>query len=422
MTTRAQPPVRTETSLSWAEHTLLLCAALAALTVVSRFVWPLEEFSYLKHLPFALTLPLFVITLLGRHLSAHRADASHRGVMSVAWPLAMLAAVIVIGSTYVRLIDGVQMSFLNMGLYMSLTLIGATIVTRSAAPMQLVRNFCRILFAAAFAMAVGLTFYFGRREVYHEEIFLIIPLGVYGFLVFRHAVARWGSLIFFLGVAFLSAKNTSYLVALMTATYLGMLIWIRGMASAAPLQRVWRYYVMFVVLLLAGCAIALLFAYRDVYLPSGNVGYRGHTYGLAWQRFLDSPVWGTGFAVASVEKFTLFTVGATRNVLPTHSDIMDLLANGGALGIALWAFGLLKIGRCAYRRLLAPRWLSHPWAPYGHTLAAISLAAIATYAFNPIMLQPGMSYLMWISLGFLLGLALRSDAMSVSGEEYATRH
>ena len=42
----------------------------------------------------------------------------------------------------------------------------------------------------------------------------------------------------------------------------------------------------------------------------------------------------------------------------------------------------------------------------------VSLAAIATYAFNPIMLKPDMAYLIWLSLGFLLGLALSSDAPS----------
>jgi O-antigen ligase len=131
---------------------------------------------------------------------------------------------------------------------------------------------------------------------------------------------------------------------------------------------------------------------------------------MAWRQFLDSPLWGTWFTAAGVQKFTLYTVGATRNLLPTHSDVMDLLANGGMLGVGLWALGLIRILQRARQRLLTPRRLTHPWAPLAHTLAVVSLAAVVTYSFNPVMLQPGMSYLMWMSFGVLLGLTSRAGA------------
>jgi len=40
-----------------------------------------------------------------------------------------------------------------------------------------------------------------------------------------------------------------------------------------------------------------------------------------------------GFAHEAAEKFTLFrSRRSARNMLPTHSDLLDLLANGGLLG------------------------------------------------------------------------------------------
>ncbi|MBI3897914.1 MAG: hypothetical protein HY308_06415 [Gammaproteobacteria bacterium] len=403
-------------SLRWTEQLFLLCIALAVLIVVSRFVWPVEQIPYFEHLPLLLTLPLFTFTLIERRLSAKRIEPTATTSLRVAWPLALLTLFIVAGSGYARLALGVQTSFLNMGLYMGLTFAGASFITQSATPERIVHVFCQLLLWGALAMGVGLIVYFRRREVYHEEIFLVIPLAAYGLLQFRRGLARWGSVLFFLGLAALSAKNTSYLVTLLTASYLSLLFWWRDNGATSPVHRVWRYYMAFVVLLGAVVAAVLLLEYRETYLPSGNVEFRSHTYALAWERFLESPFWGTGFVVASVEKFRLYTVGSTRNVLPTHSDVMDLLANGGALGIGLWALGLIRIGRFAYCRMLASRYLSHPLAPYVHTLAVISLAAVITYSFNPIMLKPGMAYLVWISLGFLLGLALRSDVVRRSEE------
>lgn len=397
-------------SLPWSEQLYLACIAAAALLTVSRFIWPLERIPYFKHLPWLATLPVLALTLAGARL-ATRPDASRPvpGAFAVAWPLGLLALLVVGGSLYARLVAGVQSTFLNMGLYMSLVFAAAAMVSHSAAPERLLRAYTRILLLAALAMALGLMVYFRRREVYHEEIFLVIPLGVYCFLAWRGAAARWGALAFFLALALLSAKNTSYLVALMTMGYLGLVLGLPRAAAAPPLRRLWGYYLAFVVLALVAAVVAYLLYFRDVYLPSGNVAYRSHTYGLAWQKFLASPGWGTLFAEESVKKFTLYSIGIARNILPTHSDIMDLLAHGGLLAVGLWALGLARIAAYAWRRLLAPRWLGHPWAAHGHAYAMVSLAAVATYAFNPLMLQPGMAYLLWTTLGFLLGAALRRD-------------
>jgi hypothetical protein len=168
---------------------------------------------------------------------------------------------------------------------------------------------------------------------------------------------------------------------------------------------------------LAAIAIVFLGVNGMIELPTGNVSYRGYTYELAWQRFLDSPWWGTLFAVEAVGKFTLYSVGDTDNLLATHSDLLDILANGGVIGVTLWAYGLWRIARAAGSHVLRPQFLDRAWAPQAHALAVMSAAGVVTYTFNPILLQPSMAYLLWTNLGLLAGLALRaaSGGMGLKG-------
>jgi hypothetical protein len=50
----------------------------------------------------------------------------------------------------------------------------------------------------------------------------------------------------------------------------------------------------------------------------------------------------------------------------------------------------------------------------------MSLASIVVYAFNPILLQPAKSFLMWGQLGMLLGIALHLANTNV--EKTGTAH
>jgi len=398
--------------LAWSEHCYLVAVALAALVAVDPLGWKLNGDPLFKHLPIMLTLPALVLTVIGRRLSMPPGHKSGVGrILAVAWPFALLTMLIVGGSLYARLFNGVQTTFLSVGLYMSLVFVSATMLIFSEAPLQLIRAHCRILLVGAFVMSCLLMINLGVREVYHEQIFLLIPMGVFCVLAWRRQSAAWGGLVFFLAMALPSAKNTSYLVDLLVVVYLALLLWFPKFKAAPPITRMWGYYLAFVAMLIMAAGVLFLLYYREHYLPSGNVEYRSHTYGLAWGQFLESPLWGTLFAAESVKKFTLYSIGIAGGRLPTHSDVMDLLAHGGSLGTGLWLLGLGMIGLFAYKNLLSPKFIAHPLAPYAHTMAALSLAGVLTYAFNPIMLQPGMAYLLWTNLGMLLGLALCKEKL-----------
>ena len=398
----------------WTGYWYLLAAVIAAVIVVGPPEWELVASTLLKHLALMVALPAVALTIMGSKFSTPLERTGHMArLIGVLWPLLALALLILGGSLHARFLQDIQNTFLNVGLYMLMTLGAAAMVMYSEDPEALVRGYFRVLLAAAAVMSVYLIANFGVRQVYHEQIFLVVPLAVLFFARVTGGAARWVGCAFFLAMSVMSQKYTSYLIGALTATYLAFVVVFPRLAPHSRLQRVMLIYWCCLLGVVCAAVMGYLAVRGAIDMPSGNVDYRMHTYLNGWERFTESPWWGTLFAVEAVEKFTPFTVGVARNMLPTHSDVIDLLANGGVLAIALWLYGLARIVHVARANLLRPRFLGHPWAPYGHALAVMSLAGVAAYAFNPILLQPSMAYLLWTNLGLLVGLALRAGAADV---------
>lgn len=395
--------------LIWSEHLYLIAVAVAAFLVVDPLVWDVNKIPELKHLPLLLTLPAFILNLSGRRLAQSNAKPVLPRAVAEAWPLALLALFIIAGATYLRVFDGVRETLLNVGLYMLFVFVAAAMMLASKAPEKLMRVYFAILILAALVMYAFLAANYGVAFVYHEEIFLVVPLAVYCALALKNPWLRIGGMLLFLSAGLLSAKNTGYLIGLLVFLYLGYGFWLPRLLRTNPLKRFSGYYLIFVILLILAAFVLFLLAFREAYLPSGNPQFRLWTYEQAWNRFMDSPIWGAAFAERPVEEFTLYKM--TNTVLPTHSDIMDLLANGGIIAVGLWLYGLFLVARAGNRTLLTPTTYDHPWTPYAHTFAVLSLAGIIVYAFNPILMQPGISYLLWTNLGMLLGLSLRPEAI-----------
>jgi O-antigen ligase len=408
-----------EAGLLWTDVWYLAGIAVAALLTVDPMGWELASNTLARHLALFVSLPAVAMALLLR-IALPRAPSPARArplarALAVAWPLALFALIALCGSTYARLALGAETTFLNYGLYVAMAFAAAAMVVQSGAPLALLRGYFAILLAAALAMSALLIVYAGERQVYHEQIFLVIPMAALFFAGKAPAPARWGAAAFFLLMAWCSHKYTSYVVAALTAAYLAIFIWLPRLTGGDALGRLSAMYWSALAFVAAGAA-ALAYALRGgAGQPTGNLEFRLYTYRLAWDRFLDSPLWGSWFAREAAEKFRLYDIGIARNVLPTHSDVLDLLANGGVLGFGLCALGILAIAVHAWRRVLRPDLIEQPEAAYGHALALLCLAAILTSAFNPILLQPPMAALAWSNLGMLLGLSLRAEGPPQSG-------
>lgn len=398
------------TGLMWSEYLYLISVAVAAFIMVDPLGLGLDKATETKHLALPLVFMALILNLSGRRLSQYSAPPILPRVVAEAWPLALLALIIIAGSMYARIEKGIPETLLNTGIYLTVLFAAASMVLASKTPEKLIRAYLGILLVAALAMAASLIVNFRVQQVYHVEIFAVIPMAVYCALVLKNPWLRFFGVIFFLSMAVFSIKNTGYLIALMTFLYLGYGFWLPRLRRADPLNRVSGYYVIFVIVLLIAVAAMFLLAYRDVYLPSGSADFRMWAYERAWNMFLDSPIWGTFFAESVVEKFTLYNIPVAGGILPTHSDVMDLLAHGGLLAIGLWLYGLFCIARASNRTLLTPSTYEHPWTPYAHTFAVLSLAGTIAYAVNPLLIHTGMAFILWTNAGLLLGLSLRPEA------------
>jgi hypothetical protein len=430
LASRTQPLAGHGASLLWTEYGYLLAVFIAMFLTVDPLNWGPSATGFahqsplLKHIALALTLPMVLLALAGRSVNDGPWERSPRTgqLWRELWPLAALAGLILGGGLYARLVLHIQNTFLNFGLYMLVAFAAAAMILQSGAPGRIVRWHFRILLAAAAIMSASLVVNFRVQPVYHEQIFLLIPLAVYALARPGPRLLRWAGCAFLLATAWLSAKYTSYIICAATVLYLMLAIAFPRIAAGTPVHRAAiKYWSTLAVIALAGLAVLAVLSTPES-LPTGNLDFRLHTYAAAWDLFTASPLWGTLFAAEATSEFTLYDIDAAGAVLATHSDVMDLLAHGGVIGTGLWLAALARAARIAHGSLLRGDRLAHPWAAYGHTLAMLSIAAILTYFFNPILLQPPIAYMVWTNFGLLVGLSLRArEAVGQRGAPSAPR-
>lgn len=404
--------------LLMSDYWVLAAFWLALFFVADPFGWRLEKQLLTKHLPLFLALAGLLVANVGRVLfpaDRSAAPAARWRVLSAGLPLFLLGSWVLIGSWYTRNYNGIHNTFLGMGLYMLFALLVARLVLISAARERIVRGFLYGAIAVSAFMVLRMVTEVGARDVsYHELEALTIPLAVY-FAMRPTRSPGWQTLLlaFFLLGGLVYRKNTGYLVMMVTALYLWLVHWRFRFRESPGFRRAAVAWL--TVLLLTGIAAVSYRAYiAGEWLPSGNPQYRMKTYETAWNNFRDSPVWGNGFTGSGTEKFKGFEINVARGVLPSHSDVLDIAANGGALAVLLWLWAYLRAGRLAWRNVLRHRPPDDLTAA-AHALACMSLTAIIVYAFNPIMLQPVKALLLWGQFGLLLGIALYRGANPLAG-------
>lgn len=382
---------------------------LALLFALDPLDWALDQHRLTKHIPFALLLAGCWLTAIGIALHRRPSVVVKPDILYTVWPLLVLSAWVVAGSLYARFVRGFPNTFLVTGLYLLAVPLTAYLVARAKSGLALARLYQAALIGCGLFITVGLLLTLEERRYpypFHELEFMVMPLAVYCFLYqsphkLCYRVLAWTFL--FSGILFL--KNTGFLISLLTAVYMLAFVWGRRIFSDPAFRR--KFVVGFCAAVVLLSVVVALLLQREDLLPSGNLSFRLLTYELAWNKFLGSPVWGTSFTEPASQKFLGFDTGVPGNVLPSHSDLLDLLAHGGVIAFGLLVLGYWRIAamlyRCARRRTLSNRELA-----MAHTAACISLAGVIVYAFNPVMLQPVKSLLLWTSAGIVLGLALRA--------------
>lgn len=368
-----------------------------------------RDFGVLKYFPLMLFgVGALFFTLAGLGIFSPARFRQVMAEIAAAWPIWLFALIMLGGSIYVRRTDGVDETFMPSALAMASFLIAYTHIRFHPAPQRSIRHlFYAMLLAAAYMGAwIGYK-RFGEGHAFHVEIFLITPLAIYFFLALQNRKLAWLITIALLVVGVLSRKNTGYLVTLYTMIHLGVLFYLRGRNhSKNALGRILVHYLLLVTILTAAAIIGFLWYYRETYLPSGSVEYRESTYLMAWTKFLSSPIWGTLYADTPIIEFKLYDVGLADNKLPTHSDVLDMLAHGGMLGFALFLAAITLPIRTGFKALQA-QMLDPATKAAIHGLLGLLMAGIIDMVFNPLLLNYVMGSLFWLIQGLLYGLSRR---------------
>lgn len=396
------------------DYMLLFVLFIGVFFAMDPFLLYADKRTVFKHLHLVFVIPVLLLAWLAGRIN--REPLQGGKVLSQCWTFVLFAAWVVLGSFYARFHGKVVETFLIMGLYMFMTPLFARFIADHKSPARLLNIYLGMLFVAIAVGAVWQAGELGRWSEFHEEEFLTVPLAAFFFVRAKGTRGRFFSLVLLLALMLTVIKNTSFLVAGVTLAYLWWGFVRKDMLKKPALRRMLHY----VLLVFAALAIvgtyAGIKAYKHASLPDGNPKYRLHTYEQTLEHFRDSPIWGKSFSGAGAEKFGLFTVAASTQVLPTHSDVLDILAQGGLIGIGLFCYSLWRIARYVRRRFLdrAAALLGPGLVPHFHWLAISCLAAVPVFAFNPIMLQPGKAFILWMNFGLLLGLAMRCDSGTAS--------
>lgn len=407
LTNRRIIPFDDRSVLNLTDLGILFGLFLAVFFAMDPFVLYIDKRTVFKHLHLMLVMPFLVLSWFGARLGHQR--RAFIAVSPISWPLILLAVWIIGGALYARFHNKIIETFLIMGTYMLVTTGAARFIADHRDPERLLNRYMGLLFAAIMIGALWQAGVLHEWSKFHEMEAFTVPLGVFAYARATSTSGRAAALALMMGLMLLVIKNTSFLVTAISLTYLWWCFVRPQLKKFDSLRRMLHFYSIAVFVMLVAGALVAIRVMKHNALPDGNPKYRLFTYERTWAEFVHSPIWGKSFSGAGAEQFGLFEVASSTQVLPSHSDLLDILAQGGLIGMMLFIFALWRIGRYVYVNFRArrPGALTPTMEAHFHWLAVSCLVTVSVVAFNPIMLQPGKAFLMWMNLGILLGIAMR---------------
>lgn len=236
----------------------------------------------------------------------------------------------------------------------------------------------------------------GINHIFHEEVFIIGAATIVAAIGLVHRpilrVALMTSLI--LG-QFFTLKITGFLTAFATIGILFLIPshWVTQSPNRAIVVRF-----LSAIYALIGVGVFLICLPMIVdHLPTGSRSVRLYTYAIRWQEFLDAPVFGAIFHGSP-----LVTVHRQNLIIPSHSDLLDVLAYGGIVGTVALMLPVLSfvVSIVRLRKMTSDRLA----ALFGFSLVVM---LIVVMAFNPVWLQPKMGGFLWLGFAIMAGVLSR---------------
>ncbi len=230
---------------------------------------------------------------------------------------------------------------------------------------------------------------FTSKVIYHEEISLSLSTII--LISDKIKIKPFKYLLLFIIVSsgIMIWKNTS-LILLFITLFISFSIKFEKILRS----RILKIFAFSLLALIVGQILYLVLTGSSDILPSGSTEVRLATYYKRFQEFLGSPIYGSLFSGTP-----LVEVGWL--VIPSHSDLLDVLAFGGIIGIFLFLKPIISplINYTKnYKHL--------PSEITNYYLFSINMVAciLFTLCFNPILGQPRLIIFLWFALGFVLAI------------------
>jgi O-antigen ligase len=415
---KTDPYEKNKTSnLVLTDYLFLFGMTIALCWAVDPFNWLLEFRGFLKHLPLVLTLPAFILTFIGTVLFKKIRVATIENKDTTIYSLIFgFSVFVIIGSLYARFVSGIENGFLTMGLYALMGPLTAWFISRSPSSSKLIKYMLLMYLFWALAAIFMQFVKFGELAVFHSREHLALAGASLLYFLAKTNLTRFLAIALIGFGAYAGHKNTAYMVALLQFFFFFMVSGISHVKKIKERFLRWMFWFKSILLVMVfSLLIAVIYFNVKSSLPDGNPGYRMHTYEIAWNKFLSSPIWGNAYTRAATEEFDLFHVAVGTQVLPTHSDPLDIMANGGLIGLLLWASIYVILIKQWYRLIRNPEsQADKTLIPYIHASFCLTFSGLLVCMFNPLLnSSPNNAWAYWAIIGVLL--------VSLSGESKSTR-
>ncbi|MBA3685278.1 MAG: O-antigen ligase family protein [Planctomycetes bacterium] len=379
-------------------QTLLLGAVVASLVLAGMqpFLGRLSIIPY-KYVPLAIALVAWMF-----HLCTSRsAPGELIAIVRYYWQVTVLVAVMFGGFLYAEYARGYEVTFRPHALSL-LSFFICCHLGMIAEPARFARSYLVMLSLMALFM-FGVAWAFFPQQLIHENVYLFVPTAVFCGLVARSRGVRWAAFGFMALFAVVGLKNTTFILTAVSIYLLAVFNRREVREGTRPPFRLESLVAIGLVAVLGYVALDYIKSINEAF-SSGNADFRNYLYGETWAKFLASPVWGDCFSDTPNVQFRLFTVGGQNaQFLPSHSDLLDVLAHGGVIGMALFLAFLWRVLRDALHGGSEPEVGTVDYAARA-CLLAIAVAALVSATFNPVLGNPANGFMFWATFGVLAGM------------------
>jgi len=413
-------------SMEFTDWMALVAITMAIFWAVDPFTIQLWRPAATRHIPTAMALISISLCITGRMLFQQNAEPQLRAVLVVYRELIFFASFVIVGSLYAKFALGIDNTFLSMGVFLILGgPVNLWIIRTSRAPTTLIRNISIVFVVIAISAVVENALQFGKLIFHSLEHVVLVPVAL-ALFASRNSSLRLISVGLVILGAVAQNKFTGYIVLLIVFGWVFVDELMNWTAKEADPVRAGLNRILGIFLaLFAAVIVVAVYEATKTHLPDGNTVYRMHTYEKAFNRFLDSWIWGRGFTAPAVDFFDLFVVNTSTQFLPTHSDPLDILANGGLLAAIPFSVGLFSIIYSGWKALSSNWSMRQPKQDMARAQLVMYflclVSGITVMAFNPVLNTTTLAYIYWTCSAVMLALARTvstDNAITLSSQEH----